>query len=102
VFHVLIIIFQADFIEVTGKPLVLGLRRKVYFMLSVVVPASVTLGVSLQFSSFELSWWQNIMVMLCCSFAWIMSWLFIFTCGALSATVKNIGHEMTQVLESNA
>jgi Ca2+/Na+ antiporter len=97
-FYVLIF-FQADFTEVTRRPLVLSLRRKVYVILGIMFLCSVFVGVCLQLTSLGLRWWQNAITLLCYCLAWLMAWLFLLTCAALSATAKSIGDEMAQVWE---
>jgi hypothetical protein len=95
------VIFQAEFKKVTGKPLVLCLRRKVYTVLVICGPSSVAAGISLNFTTFDLRWWQVIIMIMSMDFLWVMSSLFIFTCCGIIDTAKVIGDELAQVWTSH-
>jgi hypothetical protein len=58
---------------------------------------SGVLGASLPFTSLEQSWLQHAMTVLWSCSVWIMSWLLVFTCGAMSAAANSIGDELAQV-----
>jgi hypothetical protein len=97
--HATIVLLQADFAAVTGKPLALGLRRKVYVTMGTMLLGSAVLGVGLRFTSPQRCWWQHAVPVLCSCLVWLLSCLFVFTCAGLSATAKSVGDELTQVCD---
>jgi len=61
-------IFQADYYTVTGKPVVFCLRLKILYW-----SCSIAIGINLNFTAFDLRWWQFIIVVFSSSFAWLIS-----------------------------
>ena len=88
---------QADFWDVTGKPLLFGVGRKVCIVTTVLVPCAVIIGTSLHYIALDLRWWHNLTTVVCFGYVWFTSWAFILTCYCMTAAAKHIGDEMVQV-----
>jgi hypothetical protein len=89
--------YQAEFWDVTRKPLLLGVGRRVRIVTAVFVPWAVTVGTSLHYIALDLRWWHTMTIVVSAGYVWFMSWTFILTCYSLIAAAKNIGDEMVQV-----
>jgi hypothetical protein len=89
--------YQAEFWDVTRKPLLLGVGRRVYIVTTGYVPCAVIVGTCLHYVALDLRWWHTMVIVVSFGFAWFISWTFILTCYCLIAAAKNIGDEMVQV-----
>jgi len=89
--------YQAEIWDVTRKPLLLGVGRRVCIVNTVFVPCAITVGTSLLYVALDLRWWHTMTTVVCFGYIWFMSWTFILTCYCLIAAAKNIGDEMVQV-----
>jgi len=91
--------YQAEFWDVTRKPLLLGVRRRVCIVTTAFVPCAVTVGTILYYGyiALDMKWWHTMTIVVCFGHVWFISWTFILTCYCLIAAAKNVGDEMVQV-----
>jgi hypothetical protein len=89
--------YQAEFWDVTRKPLLLGVGRRVCIATTAFVPCAVIVGTSLHYIALDLRWWHTMTILVGFGYIWFISWTFILTCYCLTTAAKNIGDEMVQV-----